>query len=156
MGGAPLPGYLNNWAGMAGMAAATALGMYDRLPVLAAKPTNVIDWVPVDVVAHIVMAAAAAVSAGASAAVLVGSAAASARAPDEGWGLAPLRQQVSKRTGMCTYGLAWHDDGAMCAEGGGCSSQCCVRVLPACRTKTLRGPHPPRQCPPAPAASPLC
>lgn len=62
-------GYVGNWAGPIGAAAAMAVGMFDALPSVASQPTGVWDVVPADLVASSILAAAAAVSAGAAAAI---------------------------------------------------------------------------------------
>lgn len=67
--GEPYPGYVGNWAGPIGAAAAMAVGMFDTLSSVASQPTGVWDIVPADLVASSILAAAAAVSAGAAAAV---------------------------------------------------------------------------------------
>lgn len=67
--GEPYPGYIGNWAGPIGAAAAMAIGMFDSVSSIASQPTGVWDIVPADMVASSILAAAAAVSAGAAVAV---------------------------------------------------------------------------------------
>lgn len=62
-------GYVGNWAGPIGAAAAMAVGMFDTVTSVASQPTGVWDVVPADLVASSILAAAAAVSAGAAAAI---------------------------------------------------------------------------------------
>lgn len=67
--GEPYPGYVGNWAGPIGAAAAMAIGMFDSVDSVASQPTGVWDIVPCDLVASSILAAAAAVSAGTAAAI---------------------------------------------------------------------------------------
>jgi hypothetical protein len=62
--GEPYPGYVGNWAGPIGAAAAMASGLFDCLGSVASKPLHVWDVVPADQVASIILASAAAVAAG--------------------------------------------------------------------------------------------
>ena len=60
----PIPGYIGNWAGPIGAAAAMATGLYHSLQCVSSQPLHVWDVVPGDMVANVVLATAAAVAAG--------------------------------------------------------------------------------------------
>jgi hypothetical protein len=98
MGGDPYPGYIGNWAGPQGIAAAYAIGFIDTVSAVAFRPMHVYDMIPGDVVAYVVMATAAAVCAGATDAILAHSAVlsggqAGVAEPFQAW------QQVGRRGG---------------------------------------------------------
>eukprot|EP00878_Enallax_costatus_P037999 GHUV01043120.1.p1 GENE.GHUV01043120.1~~GHUV01043120.1.p1 ORF type:complete len:414 (+),score=148.58 GHUV01043120.1:274-1515(+) len=75
----PIPGYIGNWAGPIGAAAALAIGFYHSLGCVSSQPLHVWDCMPADMVANAILATAAAVTAGRSSSIASKAATAAAK-----------------------------------------------------------------------------
>ncbi|KAI8467766.1 MAG: male sterility protein-domain-containing protein [Monoraphidium minutum] len=104
--GLPCPGHIGNFAGMAGMCAAMALGLFPAPSSFATRPYSVWDVVPGDLASSAVLAAAAALCAGADR----GAAAAAAAA-----------ERGARTRALAAAAPRWGGAAAAAAGCGGCS-----------------------------------